>query len=161
MQHQTVPADFNCVTRTSSLSGTNDDVQVSVTCNSGETMTSCGWSIASGGETSDGYDGAWQEDTNGVQTCWAQNGGGSGVYAQARCCDFSDLGDVECEGSEFGEYLNNVDDGIKTSTCPGSFPFLTGCTCQSNWRDFDGAYPGTDRPHRLVSYLDKTVFHNF
>ena len=113
-------------------------------------MTSCGWRInTNDGEDETGYDGSWQTETNGVQTCWAQNGGGRGVYAKARCCDFSALGDVECEGSSFGALENNCDDCKKVSTCPTEFPFLTGCTAQSNWADFDGAYPSTDRPHSL------------
>ena len=121
-------------------------------------MTSCGWRINTGGGwDTNGYDGAWQTETNGVQTCWAQNGGGSGVYAQARCCDFSHLGDVECEGSQFGALENNVIGGKKTSTCSGEFPFLTGCQCQSHWRDYNGAYAGTDEPPSSVLY--RHIFH--
>ena len=68
VMYQGVSANFNCETRTSSLSGSNDDAQVSVRCNPGETMTSCGWSVNPGGENDEGYDGSWQTDTNGEQT---------------------------------------------------------------------------------------------
>ena len=115
-------------------------------------MTSCGFLPVSGGETDD-YDGAYQELSNGEETCFAQNGdGGAGVDAWPRCCDFSHLGDVECFGLRYAEFANNFEDGLKTSTCPGEFPFLTGCLFQSHWAAFDGSYPSWDVPGGLVLY---------
>ena len=111
-------------------------------------MTACGWRTAYDGDDLTGYDGSYMVTSNGVSTCWAQNGsGGKGVYAIARCCDFTHLGDVECSGSDIGSASGN--DAKVTGECTGN-NVLTGCTVRSNYESYDGAYPGATSPISLT-----------
>ena len=139
-------ANFNCIALTSSISGSDDDDTTYVECNDNyPTMTSCGYRADPDNEHRDNYDGGYMTKVNGVNRCYAQNGnGGTGIYAKARCCDFTHLGDVECVASNFG-YVSGDDETIAGS-CSNSYPFLTGCVAVSNTHSADGCYPGAIDP---------------
>ena len=128
------------------MSGTSDGDQVYVSCSTSyPTMVSCGWKANTADGDNDAYEGAWIETVNGVKRCYAQNGnGGAGLYARARCCDFTHLGDVDCVSTNFGEVSG--DDNTISGECTGNYPYLTGCTLSSEWTNFDGAYFGVSEP---------------
>ena len=151
--------NFNCITISSAFSGTNDNDQTYVECNleSYPTMVSCGWRANSDYEDRDAYDGSWMTNVNGVNRCYAQNGKkgevlGQGVQARARCCDFRHIGDIDCIGDDFGPFVGNPQ--VLTSECGSTYNFLTGCTVQSDYRDFNGCFPGTNWPYAMTAGID-------
>ena len=157
-------ANFNCENLASSKSGTDDDDETWVECSSEyPTMVSCGF--APYDATVSNIDGSWMEKVNGVNRCYAKNGqGGNGVMARARCCDFTHLGDVDCVTTNFGSVSG--DDNTITGQCSGTYKYLTGCSVESSWRNFDGSYFGSTEPSlysfspRSSSLFIKCVLQN-
>eukprot|EP01083_Nonionella_stella_P039171 106549_1 len=151
-------SNFNCVSRTSGKSGTFDDATTYIQCNTSAsspylTLVSCGFysfngNVRVGGAYVDG------------DKCVALNGrqDGQGVYAVARCCDFSHIPDVSCIALDAGTYATG-DDGKKSITCgTSSHQFLTGCTASCPWATIDGCYPGTTDVYRTTRVYDSDYY---
>ena len=150
---QTSLCNFNCKSHKSSRSGKSNDDTITQGCTDSDypTLVSCGFESAD--KDNARIDGGYMTTTSGGENvCEAKNGqrswiNGPGIYAHARCCDFRHLGDVECEGTDFGSgQLANKDDRSAQGVCDTDFSFLTGCSVQSSWSKFDGAYAGTKDP---------------
>eukprot|EP01083_Nonionella_stella_P039103 106352_1 len=143
-----VLANIECITRASGKSGTTNDAQASVKCNSTETLMSCG--IKSHNETDQYVDGSFITD----DTCYAVNGHhGAGMYAMARCCTFPHT-TVNCQEQK-GPYVGNVADKGTLSVlyCPSSYTYLLGCSALSPYHSTDGSYPGLTPPNdATISY---------
>ena len=140
---QTSLGNFNCISHRSGESGGSDDDTTTRGCTDPNypTLVSCGFE--SDVLTDSDIDGGWMES----DLCYARNGaGGRGIYAHARCCDFRHLGDVECEGSNFGSDQLTENDKSAQGQCDTEYNFLTGCSVQSKWKFFDGAYAGKIEP---------------
>eukprot|EP01083_Nonionella_stella_P172673 593341_1 len=144
-------ANFNCISRTSGKSGGDDGDTTYTRCTSSPylTLVSCGFRSYNGAYAR--VDGAYVSGDR----CYAINGrrdgyDGQGVYAVARCCDFSHIPDVSCVALDMGAYATG-DDGKKSITCgTSSHQFLTGCTAHGPWSTIEGCYPGTADVYRTT-----------
>eukprot|EP01083_Nonionella_stella_P195515 720190_1 len=146
-------ANFNCISRQSVTSGTTDGAQINVNCTSSPylTLVSCG--TRTHDPTTSITDGSWIVG----DSCFAQNGErgstGQGVYAVARCCDFTHVPDLSCVALMSAFATGN--DGKSSITCGSStHQFLTGCTVRSPYTTIDGSYPGTINPHTQTRTAD-------
>eukprot|EP01083_Nonionella_stella_P090876 253977_1 len=146
-------ANFNCISRQSVTSGTTDGAQINVNCTSSPylTLVSCG--TRTHDPTTSITDGSWIVG----DSCFAQNGErgstGQGVYAVARCCDFTHVPDLSCVALMSAFATGN--DGKSSITCGSStHQFLTGCTVRSPYTTIDGSYPGTINPYTQTRTAD-------
>eukprot|EP01083_Nonionella_stella_P105781 304474_1 len=143
---------LNCRTWTSSRSAQEDGSKAKQGCPSHRTLVSCGFYTSNWDQTH--TDGAYIQD--GI--CYAINGrrdgsNGHGVFAVARCCDFSHH-DLSCIAVT-GAYATG-DDVSKSASCGSPYRVLIGCTAQSPWSTMDGCYPGTTNPRstKIISNFD-------
>ena len=144
--------NFRCKSlQSDSYSGENPGDTASVECwSSYPTMISCGWRTNLPYPDAYNYNGAWIERQNGVDVCIAENGdGGYGVYARARCCDFTHLQDFDCITSEFGTVSGNGN--TLQGECTGTYNHLTGCAVYDSENNQDGAYFGLLAPSLFLT----------
>eukprot|EP01083_Nonionella_stella_P083373 230532_1 len=154
-------ANFDCISRTSGKSGGKDGDTTYTRCTSSPylTLVSCGFRSYNGAYAR--VDGAYVSGDR----CYAINGrrdgyDGQGVYAVARCCDFSHIPDVSCVALDMGAYATG-DDGKKSITCgTSSHQFLTGCTAHGPWSTIDGCYPGTSDVYRTTLLYNSDYYFN-
>ena len=126
-----VHGNFQCVTIGTGVAAAGANTVVSVKCNdSYPTMVSCGWKPWSTNDLNDEvYHGSVIVIDDDGTGCYTKIGkDGYGVCAMARCCDFTHLGDVQCNPTHItpGIYPKNV---VMSTECTGNdYQFMTGCT---------------------------------
>ena len=90
-----------------------------------------------------GYDTNGKDNPNELlatsNVCTAQNGnGGSGVWANARCCIEDDPDYIlDCK-QIWGEASGNNEGDYSSVSCPSGY-FMSGCNVFTYWQDIDGA----------------------
>jgi len=105
-----------------------DDATVSVSCDEGFILTGCechSWW--------DTCDGAYAVDGT---TCTAHNGGGNAATAQGICAVYPDKTPADVTVVK-GPQVEG-DDVVSSASCPAGSQ-LTGCSCESFWKNCDGA----------------------
>ena len=147
----------NCVSVTGEISKSSQGSVSIVKCDDPYTLISCGFRPS-------GYNhwytqGSWMDE----KYCYAENPIQSdGVYAVARCCDFSSY-DIECDTFKSPPTVpgpdGEIDDEETNITCPLSFDYeLLGCTANTgNNGSIDGAY-STNTPYWTWRYQPNTAF---
>ena len=133
--------DIQCITRVSEASGTGDGDTTYIKCNSGETLTSCGFESESFDDKLNRHGSAIYISTKTYETdsCESTNmNGGLGVRAHARCCSFTEaVGDISCTGVQSGYEL-----GDSWMSCVDtSHKYLLGCSAYSPFNSMVGSYP--------------------
>ena len=120
--------NVECITKQSGFSGSGHTT-TSISCDSGYTLVGC-----------TGYtrwvhlDGSYTIDN----TCYAQNDGGVGVWAYARCCTNISLKSYQ----DLSSNISSAETGAAVSvSCPQNY-VLTSCESYSPDASMYGAYPG-------------------
>ncbi|CAL1542281.1 unnamed protein product [Lymnaea stagnalis] len=124
---------LTCTTRWSAASAVGDDINVDVSCNDDEVLTSCSSYLKNND---------WRRDgerfvvTNGKPVCRAVEGWGAqiGTQAIARCCSLSGL---SCTYKTAGPAGTGVDDQVLVPCGSDGYPL--GCLAYSYVSDSDGS----------------------